>query len=110
MNWIQVFAEYKIIPEKRGEYLQKIKDIAIAMEKIGARNFVLQEGVDQPGLFVEMFHVPTVEAYRKIKRKRCEETGTSGGFWQSINDCIVGGTNKLNMWAFAPVDIDGSGE
>ncbi|GEN33884.1 MULTISPECIES: MFS transporter [Aneurinibacillus] len=110
MKDIQVFAEYKILPEKREEYLHKIKDVAAAMKMIGVDDFTLQEGVDQPGLFVEMFHVPSMEAYRKIKRKRCEDTAALGAFWQSINDCIAGGTDKLHMWAFASIDITGSEE
>jgi hypothetical protein len=106
---IQVFAEYKIVAEKREEYFQKIQDIAAAMEKIGVTDFTVHEGIDQPNLFVEMFHVPTVEMYQKIKRKR-HEAAAPGVFWQSINDCIVGGTEKLHMWAFAPIALHRSEE
>jgi hypothetical protein len=108
MSRIQVLAEYKIKNEKREEYLRKIKDVAAAMEMIGVEDFTVHEGIDQPGLFVEMFRVPTIEAYRKIKRKRCEAKAEPGVFWQSINDCIVGGTEKLHMWTFASITIHGS--
>lgn len=103
MSQIQVFAEYKIIPEKRQEYLDKIEQVRIAMEQIGVHDFDVYEGVDQSNLFVEMFHVPTVAAYEKIKRKRCDAKAAPGVFWQTINDCIIGGTEKLHMWAFAPI-------
>lgn len=103
MSEIQVFAEYKIVPEKRQDYLEKIEQVRIAMGQIGVRDFEVYEGVDQPNLFVEMFHVPTVEAYEKMKRKRCDEQAAPGVFWKVINDCIDGGTAKLHMWAFTPV-------
>ncbi|MBN6187896.1 MFS transporter [Aneurinibacillus sp. BA2021] len=110
MHTIQVFAEYKIQAEKRQDYLRKIDDIAMAMQQIGVDDFIVYEGVDQPGLFVEMFHVPTMDAYRKIKRKRCEDKAAPGVFWQSINDCLEGGTDRLHMWAFAPISKNGSDE
>lgn len=110
MHSIQVFVEYKVKPDMREEYLHKIKDVATAMNYIGVDDFTVHEGVDQPGLFVEMFHVPTIQAYRKIKRKRCEEKAATGEFWQSVNHCIQGGTEKLHMWAFSPIDMNGSEE
>jgi hypothetical protein len=100
---VKVFAEYKVKEEMRGQYLEKVSHLSLAMEKIGVTDFFVYEGVDQPNLFVEMFHVPSVEAYRKLKRKRCEEKAEGGVFWQSINDCIDGGSEKLHMWAFTPV-------
>ncbi|WP_035100270.1 MFS transporter [Aneurinibacillus terranovensis] len=103
MSGIQVFVEYKVLEEKRTEYMEQMESLRHAMEKIGVDDFQVYEGVDQPGLFVEMFHVPTVESYRKLKRKRCEEPPGKSGFWQMINPYVSGGTEKIHMWAFAPV-------
>jgi hypothetical protein len=103
LTMIKVFVEYKIKEEMREQYLQEISNLSLAMEKIGATDFLVYEGVDQSNLFVEMFNVPSIEAYRKLKRKRSEEKAGSGVFWQSINDCIDGGSEKLHMWAFIPV-------
>lgn len=103
MENIQVFVEYKVIKEKKEEYFRKIEDLALVLEKIGAKDFKVFEGVDQDHLFVEMFQVPAMSSYQKLKRKRCEEEAEPGVFWQSINDCVEGGKEKIHMWAFHPL-------
>lgn len=103
MENIQVFVEYKVIEEKKDEYYGKMKDLALVMEKIGAKDFKVFEGADQVNLFVEMFQVPAMSSYHKLKRKRCEEEAEQGVFWQAINDCVEGGKEKIHMWAFLRV-------
>lgn len=100
MENIQVFVEYKVLEDKKEEYLRKIKDIEYALHKIGAIDFKLFEGADQPNLFVETFQVPAMVNYEKLKRKRVLEDAQEGVFWQSINDCVEGGKEKIHMWAF----------
>lgn len=103
MENIQVFVEYKVIEEKKDEYLRKIRDLELVMNKIGAKDFQVFEGADQPHLFVEMFQVAKMESYYKLKRKRCQEEAEEGVFWQAINNCVEGGKEKIHMWAFLPV-------
>lgn len=100
MENIQVFVEYKVLEEKKEEYLRKVKDLEIVLHKIGAVDFKVYEGADQPNLFVEMFQVPEMSNYQKLKRKRVLEDAQEGVFWQAINNCVEGGKDKINMWAF----------
>ena len=100
MENIQVFVEYKVLEEKKEEYLRKVKDLEIVLHKIGAVDFKVYEGADQPNLSVETFLVPEMTNSQKSKRKRVLEDAQEGVFWQAINNCVEGGKDKINMWAF----------
>lgn len=90
-----VFIEYKLNSEKRKQAFDLIGGIEARMTKLGARQFRCYEGYDQPDLIVETFEVNSVETYEQIKRDRLSD--------EAFCDCIAGGSSKLNIWAFCPV-------
>ncbi|MCM3713826.1 hypothetical protein M3202_06990 [Alkalihalobacillus oceani] len=97
MNKITVLTEYKAEDGKKENVLSAIDELKEQIEALGGREVIIYEGVDQPGLFVEQFLLPNMQAYEKMKRIREEERID---FWQTFNSYILGGKKKINMWAF----------
>jgi hypothetical protein len=56
--------------------------------------------MDQADLFVEEFVVANMDVYSEIKHARKNERSV---FWQTFNGCILGGKDKVHMWAFKKV-------
>lgn len=97
MKEITVLTEYKAEEGKKGKVLDALDELKEQIEALGGRDVMIYEGVDQPGLFVEQFMLPNMQAYEKMKRIREEERID---FWKAFNSYIFGGKNKINMWAF----------
>ncbi|RKD21024.1 hypothetical protein BEP19_15190 [Ammoniphilus oxalaticus] len=96
---IKVFMEYKIKPEYRAAYEAIMPEVKEWMAQQKARNYQHFEGIHQPLLFVEMFDVESIEEYNRFKKLRCEEK-------TFFAECISGGAQKINMWAFAETSND----
>lgn len=94
---LRVFIEYKVKEEQREAYLQEMARIPAEVAKRGGRNYRFYEGTDQPCLFVESFEVADERAYRAIKTWR---TGD-----QRFATFLVGGLEKMHVWAFRPVSL-----
>jgi hypothetical protein len=87
------FAEYRIAPEHREQYL------ALAAGQLSGRDdMYLYEGTDQPNLFVEVWQAPTFAAAEQIKEER--RSGRSS--LAQITAWIPGGESKLHVWTFQP--------
>ncbi|MCM3760281.1 hypothetical protein M3212_05695 [Alkalihalobacillus oceani] len=97
MKRITVLTEYKAEEGKKQNVLEALDELKEQIEALGGREVIIYEGVDQPGLFVEQFMLPNMQAYEKMKRIREEERID---FWKAFNSYILGGKNKINMWAF----------
>lgn len=91
------FAEYRISPEWRAQYL-------IYTNGLLAEGYEVQlyEGTDQPSLFVEVWNAPTCEQAEQIKKERCNERSP----WFRISEWIVGGPAKMHVWTFKPAHLN----
>lgn len=92
-----VFIEYRIDPDRREEYLAVLPDRLRRLKEWGAMQVEVAEGTDQPHLFVESMRVPDLETYRNIKEDRMAD--------DAFVSLIVGGREKLHVWAFQPLAI-----
>ncbi|NHN33598.1 hypothetical protein [Paenibacillus agricola] len=105
----KVFVEYQILPQHRPVYsgwIQNVKDKNPEME--------LLEGVDQPGLFIEVWNGMTREAFERMKTSRKSdierplvEPGPVAGYidvdWRRLDSWIEGGAAKIHIWHFNKV-------
>lgn len=96
-NVLIVFIEYKIEESMRDQYLRLLAEMPDRIGEKGAREYRCWEGYDQPGLYVEAFHVESVEQYEAIKAWRLAD--------HDFCACIAGGAAKLHVWAFQPVQL-----
>ncbi|QQE73802.1 hypothetical protein KDJ56_18280 [Brevibacillus composti] len=94
---ITVFIEYKTVESKRDEHRRLLAEMPARLERLGAKEYRSWEGWDQPGLFVEAFHVATIDQYETIKAWRLAD--------REFCACIAGGAEKLHVWAFQPVEL-----
>ncbi len=93
---ITIFMEYRILPEKREQYLQLMEGIPQEVARRGGAFYRFYEGMDQPNLFVETFEVHSKEDYTA-----CKEWRTSD---ERLASCVVGGAEKIHVWAFLPLN------
>ncbi|MFC5589764.1 hypothetical protein ACFPRA_12740 [Sporosarcina soli] len=100
MSKIKVFIEYKVIPEKRKQYLKLAEQIADQYKDFQIQNFSVYEGIEQPNLFVEDFVITNYEFFNRLKSFRLEEQIP---FWQDLHSCIYGSASKLNIFAFEEI-------
>lgn len=103
----KIFVEYQILPQHRpvySQWIQMVRDKCPELE--------LLEGVDQPGLFIEVWNECTRETYLYMKQIRggslsqpanlVNETAArySTIEWQAMEPWIQGGASKLHIWHF----------
>jgi hypothetical protein len=106
---LKVFAEYQILPQYRPAY-------SMWMAEVRAKYPELEvfEGVDQPGLFVEIWSGLSSECYNRLKRARFQQQGDGlidpvieSGYadidWTEINNWVAGGASKIHLWYFKKV-------
>ncbi|QQK79461.1 MFS transporter [Salicibibacter cibi] len=94
---IQVFMEYKIVEGKESVYQAWMKEMANELTEMGAENFCWFEALEQPGLYVELFTVPSVEMYESIKNLR--RSGEHPRFGELAN-WVHKPLEQINCWAF----------
>ncbi|MBO8164637.1 MAG: MFS transporter [Brevibacillus sp.] len=92
---LMVFIEYKVKAELREQYLKKMTDVPDQVAARGGNSWRFYEGLDQPCLFVESFEVPDEAVYREIKEWRTRD--------QELARYLVGGLEKMHVWAFCPL-------
>lgn len=100
---ITVLSEYKVLDEKKAEFLSLLPLVKEALEKEGARDVRFFEGSDQPGLFVEEFLVDSMKTYEEVKKWRYEEQSE---VWSKFHSYIPGGRDKVHMWAFTRLNLE----
>ena len=105
----KVFVEYQILPQHRSVYSVWIKDIIDRNPELE-----LLEGVDQPGLFIEVWNGLTRETFERMKKIRkhhedlpINESKEAADYtnidWLRLNEWIQGGASKINIWHFNKV-------
>lgn len=100
---IKVFTEYKIKSEEAAFYRSLLLEVLeYHQEHWGINDFQIFESTDQPYLFVEEFHVESLKQYKNYKEERRQE---KNHLWNTLHNCIEGGGNKVNIWAFQSLDI-----
>ncbi|MDZ5783153.1 MFS transporter [Marinococcus luteus] len=92
-----VFMEYRILEDKRTEFLNAMEEISSAMLNEQVNNYEWFESVDQGALFVEMFAVNTPGQYHDLKTKRTEADEEVYGL---LDKFVPGGINKVHCWCF----------
>ncbi|MEK4025034.1 MULTISPECIES: hypothetical protein [unclassified Sporosarcina] len=97
MNKIKVFIEYKVIPEKRNQYIELTEKIIARYQSLQVNGFSIYEGIEQPNLFVEDFTVLNYEQFKLLKTERFEERIP---IWKEVHSCIHTGVKKVNAYAF----------
>jgi hypothetical protein len=106
---LKVFAEYQILPQHRPAYSAWIAGVR-------AKHWELEvfEGVDQPGLFIEVWDGLSCDAYQQLKSARLPQTDniancTPGASdfadmdWERMNEWVAGGASKIHLWHFRKV-------
>ncbi|MCP4725982.1 MAG: hypothetical protein GY863_13150 [bacterium] len=58
---------YEITPEKRGEYLELMKEIKTFVKKAAGVDFTVYEDAERPFLMSEVYHVEDKAKIKKIK-------------------------------------------
>lgn len=94
---VKVFIEYKIVSEKRDTFMQLLPNLKRNADEHGGREYKIYEGTDQSNLIVEEFLVEDIGRYQTIKTERLNPDSP---FWNKHHEHIVGGANKLHIWAF----------
>ncbi|AXF57644.1 MFS transporter [Salicibibacter kimchii] len=94
---IQVFMEYKILEGKESAYQTWIKEMVSELTEMGAANFRWFEALEQPGLYVELFTVPSIETYERIKNLRRSREHPSFG---ALGNWVHKPLEEINCWAF----------
>jgi hypothetical protein len=105
----KVFVEYHILPQHRSAYSLWIKNVISFCPKLE-----LLEGVDQPGLFVELWVGLSREIYDQMKAIRLDGSepslmGSDNSLyqeaidWREMNNWVKGGAQKIHIWYFKKV-------
>lgn len=94
---LQIFMEYKIIPQKIKEYEAAMEMVLTTLPNYDVSEIEWFVAEDQPYLYVEMFEVPTVSHYQALKKLR---QSTEHPVFSSIVPFIEGGEKKIHCWAF----------
>ena len=94
---IQVFMEYKIEKGKESAYQAWMKEIASELTEMGAENIRWFEALEQPGLYVELFTVPSIETYARIKSLRRSREHPHFG---ELANWVHKPLEQINCWAF----------
>ncbi|PZD94377.1 hypothetical protein DNH61_18420 [Paenibacillus sambharensis] len=85
------FVEYRVALEFRGAYVEWMERI-----RESDNSFILYEGTDQPGLFVEVWHADSLERGKALKEERCSESSP----WAGMFKYVQGGKDKIHAWVF----------
>ncbi|WP_026675670.1 hypothetical protein [Alkalihalobacterium bogoriense] len=94
---LQIFMEYKVLPQKIKEYEQAMKNILELLPEYEASDIEWYVAADQGALYVEMFTLPTKSHYHVLKKLRQSDEHPVFG---QIAPCIDGGSEKIHCWAF----------
>jgi len=86
------FVEYRIEPEFEREYRAWIRG------RQAEEGFLLYEGTDQPGLFVEIWEAADKAGAEAIKKERCDERSS----WTVMRDWLPRG-KQPHAWVFRRV-------
>jgi len=89
------FAEYKIQPDYRDDYLLEVDKLRLQEEEL----VHVYEGTDQPSLFVEVWSCRDEVHALRVKEERLSERSP----WFALSSWIAGGPAKLHVWTFKPV-------
>ncbi|MFD1707863.1 hypothetical protein ACFSCZ_14145 [Siminovitchia sediminis] len=96
---MKVYIEYKVIPEKREQYLNLIDQAHQFYKKFPIHHFSIYEGVEQPNRFVEDIDLADSHTFSELKKKRLQDEG----FWEEVHSCIEGNRSKLRVYAFRKI-------
>ncbi|WP_246056208.1 hypothetical protein [Alteribacter natronophilus] len=105
MKNLQIFLEYKVKSDRTDEYETFMADLLPALAEYGAEETDWYEAADQPGLYVEMFRLPTMSHYHAMKKLRCTER--EHPLFSKLEDYVEGGLRKVHCWAFVQKDVQG---
>jgi hypothetical protein len=94
-----VFSEYRVLEERRTDYLKWMRDRKKELELSGTI-FDVYEGSDQPGLIVETFETPDPSAAKEWLKVRRSPKGTE---WYPLEQFLDGGREKIRLWMFEKV-------
>lgn len=94
---IQVFMEYKIVEKNKDTYEAWMAQLPRYLSGLGVENFQWFEAVDQPGLYVELFSVPSMETFEQIQSlRRTIDHPLFGQLAQWMHKPL----EQVNCWAF----------
>lgn len=98
---ITVFIEYRIDPQKQSVFFKNLPALREATKSAGnVIDHEIMEGIDQPGLIVEVIQVGDMNTYEQLKAMRQSGNGIMGDVAKTIH----GGSSRVNVWAFQPVE------
>ncbi len=99
---ITVFIEYRIDPQMESTFYKYFPALREETMRAGnVINYEIMEGIDQPALIVEVIQVGDMDTYRQLKAMRQSEDGVMG----DVAKTIIGGSSKVNVWAFQPIEV-----
>lgn len=99
----KVFIEYKVKDHAWDFFLTLLPEIkSFTKRHWNISGYQLYVGTDQKNLIVEEFFVNEMNAFSHIEMTRKEN---SEPLWDKFHNCIEGGSEKVNMWAFHKIEI-----
>ncbi|CAM4347517.1 HAD family hydrolase [Paenibacillus tarimensis] len=85
------FVEYRVASESRAAYMEWME-----AARVSNKSFILYEGTDQQGLFVEVWPADSLEQGEALKEERCSESSS----WAGMFKYVQGGRDKIHAWVF----------
>ena len=104
MGQIRGFYEYRILPEKREDYLQTISSIRQSKQQLGYQDYRVSESLEQENRFVELFLVNSMEEYHQLEAKLLEDE-RAVRLYEELDACLIGGRSAQKIWFFREMDL-----
>lgn len=98
MRNVVLFCEYVIPKMHRDAFVAWVQS-----DPERWRGIQLLENTGQPGVYVELATVKTVEEAAETEKERRD-----GRSWREMEKWVKGGREGLRIWTFSPITINGA--
>jgi hypothetical protein len=96
---VTIFVEYRVDPSHRESFLRHVDELLEETARIApVEGHEILEGIDQPGLFVEVIRTGDRDCAQRILHHRRE---ANGGVFHSLNGWVAG--KGVQAWAFCRI-------
>lgn len=92
---MKIFAEYRVHEQQRAAYLGYVQELKALYARVR-----VYEGLGQPGLYVEEWEDYSESFYAQLTEERA---ATAHPLWSQLDDLVIGGRSKTNMWMFREI-------
>lgn len=103
MGQVRGFYEYRILPEKREDYLKTIAAIRQKKQEHGYADYRICESLEG-NRFVETFLMSSMEEYHRMEAKLLEDE-QAVSYYHDLDVCINGGRSSQKIWFFRELNL-----